>query len=255
VLEAPRQRARLGAPQAIVRALLRALPLLASGRLLGRLVLWTLGSFVLWGLIGYLAFAPATAALQQLTGGEGSIGHVFAAVVVLLMLAVAAIVTVFTAVAMLAMPVIVELVGARYFPALARRHGGRWHGSLRNAVAALGVFVPLWLLCLVLLGVPPLYLLASWCLSGWVNQRLFRYDALAEHADADELAALPRAIRGRLFGLGLVLAPLTLVPFVNLVMPLYAGIAFTCLCLDALAQRRTALDVDAPALASRAGRR
>jgi hypothetical protein len=228
------------APQAIVRALLRALPLLASGGLLGRLVLWTLGSFVLWGVIGWFAFAPATGALQHLAGGEGTVSHVFAAIAIVLMLVVAAIVTVLTAVAVLAMPVIVKLVGARYFPALDLRPGGRWHGSLLNAAAALAVFVPLWLLCLVLLGVPPLYLVASWCLSGWVNQRQFRYEALAEHADADELAALPRAIRGRLFALGFVLAPLALVPFVNLLLPLYAGIAFTCLCLDELARRRAA---------------
>jgi hypothetical protein len=39
--------------------------------------------------------------------------------------------------------------------------------------------------------------------------------------------------------LGLVLSPLSLVPIVNvLVLPIYAGIAFTELCLSELAHRR-----------------
>jgi len=45
-------------------------------------------------------------------------------------------------------------------------------------------------------------------------------------------------MRGRLLVLGLVLAPLSLIPLVNLFAPIYAGIAFTYLCLDELAAFR-----------------
>ena len=38
--------------------------------------------------------------------------------------------------------------------------------------------------------------------------------------------------------LGFVLSPLSLVPIVNLFAPIFAGIAFTCLCLDELAAHR-----------------
>jgi uncharacterized protein involved in cysteine biosynthesis len=70
---------------------------------------------------------------------------------------------------------------------------------------------------------------------------MFRYDALAEHADRTEIQALLARSRGRLMGLGLVLAPLSLVPIVNvLVLPLFAGIAFTELCLGELAALRAA---------------
>jgi len=47
-----------------------------------------------------------------------------------------------------------------------------------------------------------------------------------------------RGARGRLFMLGLALAPLSLIPLVNLFAPIYAGIAFTWLCLDELAALR-----------------
>jgi hypothetical protein len=224
----------------VLRAIGRALPLLFNGRLLGRLALWTLAAFVVWTVIGIFAFDPATRAIEALVGNSG-VARALANLFVFLTLVAAAIVTAIVAVATLAMPAIVSLVSNRYYPDLERRHGGRWHGSLLNAAFTLLLFVPLWLVALVLLGVPPLYLAVSWCLSGWLNQRLFRYDALAEHADPTELVAVPREIRGRLFALGVMFAPLTLIPIVNLAVPLFAGIAFACLCLDALAHRRAEL--------------
>lgn len=229
------------AARAVLRAIGRALPLLFNGRLLGRLGLWTLGAFFAWLAIGVFAFDPATHAIEAMLGSTSTVAHAFAGLFVFLTLVAAAIVTAIVAVATLAMPAIVALVAARYYPDLERRHGGRWQGSVRNAAFTLLMFVPLWLVALLLLGLPPLYLAVSWCLNGWLNQRLFRYDALAEHADPLELVEVPRHIRGRLFALGVIFAPLTLVPIVNLAVPLFAGIAFACLCLDALAHRRAEL--------------
>jgi uncharacterized protein involved in cysteine biosynthesis len=103
-----------------------------------------------------------------------------------------------------------------------------------NALVAIALWVPLQLLVLPLLLFPLVGVPASLALSAWVNQRLFRYDALAEHASAVERDALIRAARRRLFALGLLLSPLAIVPFVNLVAPLYAGLAFSCLCLAEL---------------------
>jgi len=170
--------------------------------------------------------------------GTGIGERIAAALVVIAALAVAAVLSALVAIAVFTMPTIVRLVSARHFPALERRRGGTWHGSVRNALVAVAVFVPLWLASFLLLAVPPLYLAVSWCITGWLNQRLFGYDALAEHADRAELAALLRARRGRLLLLGVLLAPLTLVPIVNLVLPLFAGVAFACLCLDELARYR-----------------
>ena len=231
--------ARDPAARALPRAIGRALPLLLSGRLLGRLVLWTAAAFAFWIVVGVFACHPAADALADAIG-SGAAARVVAAIVVTLTLVVAAIVTALVAVATLAMPSIVKLVAERHFPDLERRRGGSWHGSLRNVVVTLAIFVPVWLASLVLLAVPPVYVAVSWLLSGWLNQRLFRYDALAEHADAEELARGPREIRGRLVALGVIFAPLALVPVVNLAMPLFAAIAFACLCLDALARRRAA---------------
>ena len=226
----------------MLRAIGRALPLLFSGRLLGALALWTAGAFLLWIAVGVVAFDPLTRTLTGWLGAPTNAGvYAGAAIFVVLLFVVLAVVTALVAVSVFAMPAIVTLVTARHFPDLEARHGGTFAGSMRNLVATLALFAPAWIVALLLVPVPPVYLVASWALSGWLSQRVFRYDALAEHADAAELATLPRAIRGRLLLLGILLAPLTLVPIVNLVIPLLAGIAFACLCLDELAHAREPL--------------
>jgi len=224
---------------AVLRALGRALPLVVSPRLIVALLRWLAAAFAVWLVVGVLVYAPATAALAHILGAAGG-GQVAIKALVVVLLVIAALLTALVAIAVFTMPLIVRLVAQRHFPALEMRHGGTWHGGLRNALGAVVVFLPMWLACLFLLPLPPLYVAATWCASAWFNQRLFRYDALAEHADREELARLPGAMRGRMFALGLVLAPLALVPFVNLLVPLLAGIAFACLCLAALAQARTA---------------
>ena len=230
---------REGAARAVLRALRCAVPLLFSPRLLGALALWLGGSILLWIVIGALVLDPASHALAPMLG-TGIGAQISAGLLVLAALALAALLTALVAIAVFTMPTVVKLVAVRRYPDLERRHGGTWHGSLVNVGVALGVFVPLWLLSFLLLPLAPLYFAASWCLTGWLNQRVFRYDALADHADRAELAALPRAMRGRLLLLGVVLAPLALVPFVNLLLPMLAALAFTCLCLDALARSRAA---------------
>ena len=159
-------------------------------------------------------------------------------IVVLTLFALAA-ATALAAIAVLTMPVIVKTVASRHYPQLAARRGGTLAGSLRNALTALLAFAALWLATLPLLLVPPLYVAASLLLNAWLSQRMFRYDALAEHASASELNAVLRENRTRLLGLGLVLSPLSLIPVLNiLVLPIYAGIAYTELCLAELAAMR-----------------
>ncbi|HKP65513.1 MAG TPA: EI24 domain-containing protein, partial [Casimicrobiaceae bacterium] len=192
------------------------------------------------------AWDPLTTKLVELLGGDHSSlwRRVAADFTALLMFAALAIATALAAIAILTMPVIVKTVASRHFPQLAARRGGSFAGSTRNMLVALLVFVPLWLLTLPLLALPPLYVAASLLLNAWLSQRMFRYDALAEHASHDEIAAIVRERGTRLLMLGLALSPLSLIPLVNiLVLPIYAGIAFTELCLAELAQRRERAEV------------
>jgi len=232
----------------IVRALVDAAPLVFDRRVLALVFVPFLAAMVLW-LAGWLAFGgamtDAVAALVArglaffgLDPRPGAFATAAGAVIAFVLLTLVAGAFALAAIAVFAGPVFVRAVEARYFPALERKRGGTIAGSLANAAVALAVFVPLWLVTLPFLFVPVVGIPLSLALGAWLNQRLFRYDALAEHASADELRAVVGAARGRLMGLGLVVAPLALVPFVNLVAPLYAGLAFTSLCLAELAALR-----------------
>jgi CysZ protein len=160
-------------------------------------------------------------------------GLVALAALIPLMLITAVVVT-----GIFVMPVIVPLVGVRHYPRLDRRKGGTIAGSAWHALSTTLVFAVLWLVTLPLwltgigaLLLPPL-------LSAYFNQRMFRYDALAEHASAAEYGTIVRGSRGRLFVLGFLLALLYYVPLFNLLVPVLSGLAFTHLCLGELARLR-----------------
>jgi len=139
-----------------------------------------------------------------------------------------------------AMPAMVNHVAARDYPELARRQGGSVAGGVWNSAAAL-----LWLAVLVLVSlplwfVPPLWPLLPLALYGYLNQRVFRYDALSEHASEAELAEILRSDRWRLFGLGVIVALAGHVPVLGFFSPVYGGLAFIHYGLERLRQMRSA---------------
>jgi uncharacterized protein involved in cysteine biosynthesis len=230
----------------VFAALARSLPILFTARIVGLALLPLVVAAIVWTGIAVATWHPFTAWLVSIVGAspDSLLPAIGAGVVAAIAYAVLAVATAFTAVALLAMPVIVRTVATRDFPTLAARRGGSFAGSLGNVIATLTVFAVLWIASLVLLFVPPVYAVASLVLNAWLTQRMFRYDALAEHADPAEIRALLARSRTRLMGLGLVLAPLSLVPIVNvLVLPIFAGIAFTELCLRELAALRSTATV------------
>ncbi|MCK6425273.1 MAG: EI24 domain-containing protein [Burkholderiaceae bacterium] len=107
---------------------------------------------------------------------------------------------------------IVSLVARRRFPTLERRYGGAWWRGLLAAawatllaLLALVVTLPLWWLPPVALLLPPLI----W---GWLSFRVLSYDALAEHASADERHLLLRERRNPLLAMGVVTGYLGVLP-------------------------------------------
>jgi uncharacterized protein involved in cysteine biosynthesis len=230
--------------RAIASALARALPLLADRRVVMLLVVPVAAAVVLWIALALAFWAPLRDSIAaRLTGSELASGYAWLAAAGGNLAAFAILTAVsgllaLASIAVFAGPVFTRAVEARFHPALVRLSGGTLAGSLGNAAVAIAVFVPLWVVTIPLALFPPVGIAAALLLNAWLNQRLFRYDALAEHASAAERAAVIRSARGRFFGLGLTLAPLAFVPFVNLLAPIYAGLAFTCLALNELAALR-----------------
>ena len=140
--------------------------------------------------------------------------------------------------ALFAMPTLIRVVAERSYPQLARENGGGFIGSIWNAVIAIVVFVALWLVTLPLwlIGVG---VLVPFVAAAYLNQRLFRYDAIAEHATASEMASLFKSDRAGWWGLGLLTGLVQFVPVLNLLGPVFAALAFIHYGLARLSRQRS----------------
>jgi len=144
----------------------------------------------LWGWIERAGASDVRAALAPLA-------VVFAATPLIVMLSLL-IVAGFMA------PALTQLVAERRFPALERKKGASFLVSVAHSLGvtvlgllALVVSMPLWL-------VPPLVLILPPLIWGWLTYKVMSFDALAEHADADERRTLLRAHRWPLMGIGVL---------------------------------------------------
>lgn len=234
----------------IVGSLLYGLANLLHPRMLWLMVWPMLVSLALWGIAALALWTRIAVWLAQrlqqwLEPAAGFIrfdlgdAALIAAHVVLFLLFVPLVyVTALFILGIFGMQKMVDHVAARTFPALERRRGGGTAGSVWNGIVALlgmaGMFVvslPLWLL-------PPLWPLIPLAILAWVNQRLLRYDALAEHADPGEMARLFRERRPGLYLLGLLLALAAYVPLLGLMAPVVFGLAYIRYLLGALQASR-----------------
>lgn len=138
------------------------------------------------------------------------------------------------------MPSMVEHVASRSFPRLERRKGGSLAGSVWNSSVGLAGLVGLGIASIPLWVFPPLWPLIPVAILAWVNQRVLRYDALAEHAAADEMRRLFSARWGGLYVMGLVLALLAYIPILGFFAPVLLGVSFIHYLLGALEEQRGA---------------
>lgn len=219
----------------ILRALLDAAHSLFHPKIL-MIMLWPmLLALIVWGGLAWLfwdswlgTLANWLQPLQNFLGRHDFVwlASMVAVIFLVLLLAPLALTTALFIAAVIAMPMMVRHVAARDFPDLVQRHGGTFGGSVWNALVAIGVFCGLWLLTL------PLWLLAgtgalfSLFLTAYLNQRLFRYDALSEHASRQEFDQILTQSGGRFYLLGLLLALLHYVPLLNLLSPIYTGLVY-----------------------------
>ena len=139
--------------------------------------------------------------------------------------------------AFFAMPALIRLVADRDYPQLKRESGGSIAGNLLNAVLAIGIFIAIWVLTLPLwfigVGVAMPFIAAT-----YLNQRMFRYDALAEHGSSEEMKTLFSRHKSSWWGLGLLTGLLQFVPLLNLFAPVFTGLAFIHFGLARLADLR-----------------
>jgi CysZ protein len=247
----------------IALALTRALNDAAHRRVLAMLVVPMTGAIALWALLGWFYWDAWTGffgawmretriAQWVIDRGAQWVVHSVAVIMVVALLVPAVLVTATLITAVALIPALVS-VAERTYPGLEKRAGLTFVGGLGNALAAFGWFALLWLITLPLwlTGFAGIVLPAVH--SAYLSQRLFPYDALAEHASREEYRLIVERTRVQLYALGLVLAPLYYIPFVNLVAPVFSALAYTHFCLDELAHLRRAGGRTQRSAASRGG--
>ncbi len=237
----------------IARALARAVVSQLHPRMLW-LAIWPfLVAILFWGIAGWLAAGTSLAWINR-TAGATAVGSwvdttfawvglsggasVLAMVAYVGLLFGLTVLTALLIIATVAMPAVVAHVSSRDYPALARKRGGTYLGSVGNAIGVGLVFlvgfvvtIPLWLIA-------PLAVLLPLFWWGWATARMFRYDALVEHASAEERKTL-FARHGKAFlGIGIAVSLLNFVPPLFFLVPILGGLAFTHYALRALATLR-----------------
>jgi hypothetical protein len=127
------------------------------------------------------------------------------------------------AVALLMTPAVVNLVARNRFSALETQRGGGLAASLvwslfstLLAGFALLISLPLWL-------IPPLVLILPPLIWGWLTYRVMAFDALAQHATAEERKVLFKRYGGWLLLMGVVCGYMGASP--NLIWAMGAGFA------------------------------
>jgi CysZ protein len=206
--------------------------------------LWPpLAAFVLWSGVAWFAWQPTAVWIA----GEmpdwswlNWLGPSLAHIAVFFLFAPLVYVTALLLVAVFALPRMMTIVAATDYPDVSRQGSvqAAFWGSLANTLAASAIFVVGWLLTLPLLLIPGALFVLPLVWAAWLNQRAFRFDALAEHALPQERSELIRRERGNLYAAGAVSAFAAHVPLLNLLAPAFTALLFIHLCLAALRDLR-----------------
>jgi hypothetical protein len=227
----------------VVAALSKSLRDLSRGEILWHALWPPLAALALWATLGYVWWADSLALMARLvpnlpwTGWEW-IARWAAMFLVLAALASLIYITAMMLVAVFALPLLIRLLAVRDYPELGRHGENVFSASLGNTLAAGGVFLLGALLSLPLLLIPGMLLVLPLLWAAWLNQRTFRFDALADHATAAELRRIVADNRRGFWLAGLVTAGAGYLPLVNLLAPAFTALVFVHLGLRALRRLR-----------------
>ncbi len=200
-------------------------------------------ALVFWIAVAVAVWADGVVLMERIVpqlpwSGWESVAHW--AAVFLLLAAFAALIylTAILLVAVFALPRLINLVAAHDYPDLGRHGENVFWGSLINTLVVGAIFVVGCLAMLPLLLIPGVLLVLPLLWASWLNQRTFRFDALAEHATRTEMQRLVAQNRSRLYVAGVGTAAAAHLPLVNLLAPAFTALVFVHLGLAALRRQR-----------------
>lgn len=140
--------------------------------------------------------------------------------------------------AIVVLPLLLNHLSAVDYPDLARLGKDSLVASTWNSLWAALLFIAGWLVTMPLWLIPGVGLILPMFWMAWLNRRTFAYDALAVHASDAEWRELRRQQAMPLLVLGGVMALLVHIPFLGLLAPSLAALAYVHFCLEALRRMR-----------------
>ena len=149
--------------------------------------------------------------------------------------------------AIVVLPLLLNHLAATDYPDLARLGRDSVLAGAWNSIVAALLFLVGWVLTLPLWLVPGMALVLPLFWMAWLNRRTFAFDALAVHATDDEWRTLRWRHGGALLLLGGFMALLAYIPFMGLLAPSLAALAYLHYCLEALRRQRGEAVVSVPA--------
>jgi len=229
----------------VIAAITRALRDLTRGGLILHALWPPLLSLTGWGVVGVMAWTPGTTWLTSVLPtlpwqGLAWLTDWGAGFLFLCALAPLIYVTTVLLLGAIALPRMMTVVALRHYPDLSRQGAAMsalW-GGIANTLKVSAIYLAGWMLTLPLLLIPGVLLVLPLLWTAWMNQRSFRFDALAEHATPAEMQRLFQREGQRLRLAGIVSALANYVPILNLIAPAFAGLVFMHLCLTALRRLR-----------------
>lgn len=136
-------------------------------------------------------------------------------------------------VSLFAMPVIVKHLHKKYYSEV-QVVGTAQVASVVNTLWHSFRFVLLLILSLPLWVIPGMQILIPLLLTAALNRRIFTFDALADYRSKADIIKFQESAAKDLFGLGLVMGVFSYIPFVNFLVPVFSGLAYTHLCFQKL---------------------
>jgi hypothetical protein len=204
-------------------------------------VCWSVITFIYWNdwHQSLILWINGSSPPQWLSQGVVSIATgYFISVMILFLLAPAVYLTTILITAFFSMPIIVEHVQIRDFPQITKRGNSNIVLSIVNTLIALSVLILGWLVSFPLWLLTPLSPLISILLTAYMIQRLFRFDALSLYATREELRIITQRSFYKFMMLGIIAGVMQFIPFINLFIATWVGLAFTYLALEELRQLR-----------------
>jgi CysZ protein len=227
----------------VISAFSKSLRDLTRGEVLWQALWPPLVALLVWIAVGLAVWTHGVALMSRIVPQLPWSGWEWVAqwAAIFLLLAAFASLTYITAillVAVVAMPRLINLVAVHHYPELGRHGQNVFWGSLANTLVIGAIFVIGSLVTLPLLLIPGALLVLPLMWSAWLNQRTFRFDALAEHATRTEMQNLVRDKRNPFYIAGLATAGVAHLPLINLLAPAFAALVFVHLGLAALRRQR-----------------